>query len=70
MKVSANPVLVREWDNDLFHRRVREYEARGYAARRETYTIMADMNPETGEVVHLYVIEMFVPGEMELRPAA
>jgi len=70
MKASADPVLVREWDNDLFHRRVREYEAQGYVARRETYTIMADMNPETGEVVHLYLIEMIMPEEIELRPAA
>ncbi len=70
MKASADPVLVREWDNDLFHRRVREYEARGYVARRETYAIMADMNPETGEVVHLYLIEMIMPEEIELRPAA
>lgn len=70
MKASADPVLVREWDNDLFHRRVLEYEAKGYVARRETYTIMADMNPETGEVVHLYLIEMIMPEEIELRPAA
>jgi hypothetical protein len=70
MRASADPVLVREWDNDLFHRRVLEYEAKGYVARRETYTIMADMNPETGEVVHLYLIEMIMPEEVELRPAA
>lgn len=70
MKASADPVLVREWDNDLFHRRVLEYEAKGYVARRETYTIMADMNPETGEVVHLYLIEMIMPEEIERRPAA
>jgi hypothetical protein len=70
MKASADPVLVREWDNDLFHRRVREYEAQGYVARRETYTIMADMNPETGEVVHLYLIEMIMPEAIELHPAA
>ncbi|HYX69111.1 MAG TPA: hypothetical protein VE825_08250 [Terriglobales bacterium] len=70
MRASADPVLVREWDNDLFHRRVLEYEAKGYVARRETYTIMADMNPETGEVVHLYLIEMIMPEEIALRPAA
>lgn len=70
MKASADPVLVREWDNDLFHRRVLEYEAKGYVARRETYTIMADMNPETGEVVHLYLIEMIMPEEIESRQAA
>jgi len=70
MQASADPVLVREWDNDLFHRRVREYEAQGYVARRETYTIMADMNPETGEVVHLYLIEMVMPEGMELPEAA
>jgi hypothetical protein len=70
VRASADPVLVREWDNDLFHRRVLEYEAKGYVARRETYTIMADMNPETGEVVHLYLIEMIMPEEIALRPAA
>ena len=70
MPASSDPVLVREWDNDLFHRRVREYEARGYVARRESYTIMADMNPETGEVVHLYLIEMTMPEEIEPRRAA
>ena len=70
MRANADPVLVREWDNDLFHRRVREYEAQGYVARRESYTIMADMNPETGEVVHLYLIEMFLPEEIESRRAA
>jgi hypothetical protein len=67
---SADPVLVREWDNDLFHRRVREYEAKGYVARRESYTIMADMNPETGEVVHLYLIEMVMPDDIRLQQAA
>lgn len=70
MPTSADPILVREWDNDLFHRRVREHEARGYVARRETYTVMADMNPETGEIVHLYVIEMVMPEGMELPAAA
>jgi hypothetical protein len=70
MQASADPVLVREWDNDLFHRRVLEYEAKGYVARRETYTVMADMNPETGEVVHLYIIEMVMPEGMELPQAA
>ncbi len=70
MPACVDPVLVREWDNGLFHRRVREYEAKGYVARRETYTIMADMNPETGEVVHLYVIEMVMPEGMELPAAA
>ncbi len=57
----ADPILVREWDSDLFHRRVLELELKGYVARRETYTITPEMNPETGAIVHLYSIEMSPP---------
>ena len=48
------PVLIREWDNETFHRKVLELEANGYEARRETYQVIADQNPDTGFVVHLY----------------
>jgi len=53
------PILVREWDNDRFHQRVLELEAHGYAARRETYTVMAEQHPDTGYIVHLYSMEMY-----------
>lgn len=52
------PVLIREWDNETFHRKVLELEAVGYQPRRETYQVFAEQNPETGFVVHLYSIEM------------
>jgi hypothetical protein len=52
------PLLVREWGSDLFHRRVIELEASGYVARQETYSILPEMNPETGEIIHLHTIEM------------
>ncbi len=53
------PVLIREWDNDIFHRKVLEFEADGYLARRETYQVIAEQNPDTGFVMHLYSIEMY-----------
>lgn len=51
-------LLVQAWDADEFHRRVRELDQQGWRARRESYRITADVNPETGEVRHLYAIEM------------
>ena len=51
-------IIVREWGTDTFHRRVIEMEGYGYTARRETYRITPEMNPETGQVVHLHSIEM------------
>ena len=58
-------LLVREWDSDTFHRRVAELEAQGYEARRDTYRILAETNPETGLIAHLHSIEMrkLEPGE-------
>ena len=50
--------MVREWDAETFHARVLELEKQGYVARRETYTIRAEMHPETGWIVHLHSIEM------------
>jgi hypothetical protein len=55
------PILVREWDADVFHAHVLALESEGYIARRESYSIAADMNPETGYIVHLYTIEMYPP---------
>ena len=56
-----DPIIVREWNAEAFHRRILEYEKEGYIARRDTYRVTAETNPETGEVIHLYVIEMFAP---------
>jgi len=61
----TDPILVREWDSDTFHRRVIELEARGYVARQETYHILPEMNPETGEIIHLHTIEMREPDTLE-----
>lgn len=52
------PTIVREWDNERFHRRVLELEARGYIARRETYSVIAEQDPDTGYIVHVYSMEM------------
>ena len=51
-------ILVRDWNVDDFHRHVLDLETRGYVARREAYCITPETNPETGEVIHLYTIEM------------
>lgn len=53
--------IVREWDSDFFHQRVLELEKQGYTALRETYHITAEMNPDTGEVIHLHSIELVRP---------
>jgi hypothetical protein len=53
--------IIRDWDADAFHRRVLALEADGYTARRETYRVTAEMNPETGEVTHLHSIELLKP---------
>lgn len=54
----SNVITVSEWDVETFHKRVLEYESQGYVARRESYRILAEMNPETGKVVHLHTIEL------------
>jgi hypothetical protein len=54
-------ILVREWDADQFHARVMELEKQGYVTRRETYRILAEMNPETGWVSHVHSIELTRP---------
>jgi len=55
---TADVVIVREWDAEAFHRRVLDFESQGYRARRESYSIAAEMNPETGEIIHLRSIEL------------
>jgi len=51
-------IVVRDWDADKFHARVMELEQQGYVARRDTYRVVADMNPETGWVQHVHTIEL------------
>jgi hypothetical protein len=55
----SEAIVVREWSAEAFHRRVLELEAEGYSAQRDTYTINPEMNPDTGEVIHLHAIEMW-----------
>jgi len=57
----SDAVWVREWDVDAFHRKVLDLEAEGYITRRETYGVTPEMNPETGEIIHLRTIEMLKP---------
>ncbi len=54
-------IVVRDWDAEKFHARVRELEAQGYIARRDTYEIKAEMDPETGAITHLHTIELYKP---------
>jgi hypothetical protein len=54
-------VVVREWDADRFHARVLELEQQGYVARRETYRVTPEMNPETGWITHVHSIELAKP---------
>ena len=57
----SNTVVIREWDCDTFHHRVLELEAQGYSARRDTYTVTPEMDPDTGVIIHMYSIEMQEP---------
>jgi len=52
---------VREWDADAFHKKVLQLEAEGFVSRLESYRIVAEMNPDTGIIVHLYTMEMYRP---------
>ncbi len=54
----ADIKLVREWDAESFHKKVLELEKQGYVSKRDTYKITAEMNPETGIIVHLHSMEM------------
>lgn len=54
--------LVREWDADSFHKKVLELERQGYVSKMSSYKITAEMNPDTGVIVHLHSIEMHKEG--------
>jgi hypothetical protein len=58
---------VSEWDVDTFHKRVLELEAEGFTARRESYRITADMNPENGIIKHVHTIELYRPKEEQQK---
>lgn len=62
----SDPILVREWNAEAFHREVLDLETKGYVARLETYRIVPEMNPATGEVIHLHTIEMVHSPEKEM----
>ena len=59
----SDVTIVREWDIDEFHKRVLDLEEMGYVARRETYRVTAEMNPDTGGITHLHTMEMRTPDE-------
>ena len=52
-------ITVREWDAEAFQRSVLELEAVGYTACLDSYQILAEMNPETGEILHLRSVDMY-----------
>ena len=54
-------IIVHEWDSEAFHQQVKCLEEEGYVARRESYSITAETDPETGRIVHLHIIEMARP---------
>jgi hypothetical protein len=62
---AGNAIVVSEWDADAFHRCVSDLELQGYVARRETYRVTPEMNPETGRIVHLHTVEMYKAGPDE-----
>jgi len=51
-------IVVMEWDAESFHARVAEFERQGFTQRRETYTILAEADPDTGVVRHRHAMEM------------
>jgi hypothetical protein len=63
----SNAIVISEWDADAFHRRVSDLELQGYVARRETYRVTPEMNPETGLIVHLHTVELYQPGQDEVE---
>jgi hypothetical protein len=66
---TLDAIVVYEWDADSFHQKVSNLERQGYVARRETYRVTPEMNPETGRIVHLHTIELNrgLPGEPAIR---
>ena len=65
----SNAIAITEWDADAFHRRVMDLELQGYVARRETYRVTPEMNPETGRIVHLHTVELYGAGSDEAEAA-
>lgn len=63
---AGDAIVVSEWDADAFHRRVSDLERQGYVARRETYRVTPEVNPETGRIVHLHVVELCRAGQDEI----
>jgi len=61
-EVASNAIVVSEWDADAFHRRVLFLELQGYVVRRETYRVMPEMNPDTGQIIHLHTVELCLGG--------
>jgi len=59
-EAASNAIVVSEWDSETFHRRVLDLELQGYAVRRETYRVTPEMNPETGQIVHLHTVELYL----------
>jgi len=62
---AINAIVVSEWDTDAFRRRVSDLELQGYVTRRESYRVTPEMNPETGRIVHLHTVELYLPGSDE-----
>jgi hypothetical protein len=62
---AGNAIVVSEWDADAFHRRVSDLELQGYVVRRETYRVTPEMNPETGQIVHLHTVELYQASSVE-----
>jgi hypothetical protein len=58
---AGNAIVVNEWDADTFHRLVSGLELQGYVVRRESYRVTPEMNPETGQIVHLRTVELYRP---------
>ena len=56
---AGNAIVVSEWDADTFHRRVLDLELQGYVLWRETYRVTPEMNPETGQIIHLHTVELY-----------
>jgi hypothetical protein len=58
----SEAIIVREWAPNQFHQHVLDLEKQGYLTRLETYSITPEVHPETGEIIHLYSIELVLPG--------
>jgi hypothetical protein len=51
-------ITVTEWDPEVFHQQVAQWETLGYKTLMHTYKIKAEIDPETGEVIHQYTISL------------